>query len=133
VTTPTLTASQQELLRGIPGRVPVSRIDRIWIFTAHLGKLRETGLFVLSLMPEEEADRQRTLVTLQYQAETIKNKLVLTDSLSEEGRAPMEQIERVISGVVARAHEESGELVTARIEGQEERWSQLLEQLGIQA
>jgi hypothetical protein len=113
--------------------VPVSRIDRIWIFTAHLGKLRETGLFVLSLMPEEEADRQRTLVTLQYQAETIRNKLVLTDSLSEEGRAPMEQIERVISGVVARAHEESGELVTARIEGQEERWSQLLEQLGIQA
>lgn len=72
-------------------------------------------------------------MTLQYQSETVRNKLVCTDSMAEEGRAPMEQIERVISGVVARAHEESGELVSARIEGQEERWSRLLEELGVQA
>ena len=127
-----LTTSQQELLRSLPERVPVGKLDRIWIFTAHQGKTRETGLFVLSLLPEAGGEHQRALVTLRYQAELVKNRLVRTDSLAEEGRAPIEQIERVISGVVARAHEESGELVSARIEGREEQWLKLLAELGVQ-
>jgi hypothetical protein len=132
VTKATLTPSQQELLLGLPERIPVASIDRLWIFTAHLGKVRETGLFVLSLLPDTPEDRQRTLMTLSYQAEVVRNKLVRTESLAEEGRAPEEQIERVIAGVVARAHEESSELVTARIEGEAAKWMDLLGQLELQ-
>ncbi|MEX0912102.1 MAG: hypothetical protein WD737_13415 [Gemmatimonadota bacterium] len=126
-----LTPSQRELLVSIPDRFPLARIDRVWIFSPHSGKTRETGLFVVSLLPEDaETGKQRTLFTLRYQADVVKGNLQRTDAVSEEGRAPPERIERVIEGVIARSAEEATDPVVAEIDGQEDNWAALLDRLG---
>lgn len=127
-----LTPSQRELLGSIPEHFPIERIDRIWLFAAHLAKARETGLFVISLLPDEDRETaQRTLFTLRYHAEPTKGGVQRTDSLSEEGAAPPERIDRVIAGVLARSGEEAGEPLVAAIEGDAAQWQELLERVGL--
>ncbi|MEX2583987.1 MAG: hypothetical protein WD766_11970 [Gemmatimonadota bacterium] len=127
-----LTTSQRELLGSLPERFAIERVDRIWIFSAHQGKLRETGLFVISLLPEpEQQTSQRTLFTLRYHTDTIKGVLQRTESLSEEGRAPPERIDRVIEGVLARAGEDLSEQLVVPIEGEVGRWDELLARVGL--
>jgi hypothetical protein len=48
-----LTVSQREMLLGLPSRIPVERIDRLWLFQPQHGRAGESGLAVLSLLPEE--------------------------------------------------------------------------------
>lgn len=127
-----LTNAQRDLLALVPEHFPIQRVDRIWIFTPHVGKVRETGLLVVTLLPpEEETTAQRTLFTLRYVTEPTKKGVERTDTLTEEGKAPPERIDRVIEGVLARAGEVGGEPLVAPIEGEPDRWLELLERVGI--
>jgi hypothetical protein len=120
------------MLQRVPNSIPVEQIDRLWLFEPQIGKSRETGLLVLSLLPQEPLfSQQRRLLTLRYSAETIQGKLQREEVLSEEGRAPPERIERVIAGVLARTTGAAGEPLTELISGSQERWVQLLERLGV--
>ena len=129
----TLSPAQIQLIRSLPERFGIERIRRVWIFAAHQGKSRETGLLVVSLLADEAGTKGlQALVTLRYTAEVVKGTLKIDDSTTEEGWAPPERIDRVIEGVLARGGEEAGEPYEARIDGDEERWSELLEGFGIQ-
>jgi len=128
----TLTISQREVLRSLPSRVPVARIDRLWLFEPRIGKSRESGLVVLSTMPEAPPfSEQRRLLTLRYRAEPVRGRLERSEKLTEEGSAPPAGIERVIAGVLARSGEEAGEPMAETVGGSDLRWTQLLERLGI--
>jgi len=127
-----LTVSQREVLLGLPSRVPVERIDRLWLFQPQHGREGESGLIVLSLLPEEPLfSPQRRLLTLRYRAEPARGRLRREETLAEEGRAPPERIERVIAGVLARIGETAGEPVAEAIEGSPALWAAFLQRLGI--
>lgn len=128
----TPTPAQATLIRSLPERFGLERIRRIWIFGPHQGKSRESGLIVVSLLAEESgAKGLLALVTLRYRAEVVKGELKIEDSTAQEGWAPPERIDRVIEGVLARGGEEAGEPHEAQVDGDEDRWSALLEELGI--
>lgn len=85
---------------------------------------------MVTLKPEEAEETElRELHTLRYQTEIVKNKLVRTDTVTEEGRAAPERIERVIAGVLARAGDDTGEPLMFEIDGIPDRWSEVLEEL----
>jgi hypothetical protein len=129
-----LTAAQRELLLELPTRFEISKIDRIWIFTANVSKLRETGLFAISLLPAAEQETShRSLYTFRYRVETNEGKLQRLAEIAEEGRAPPERIDRVIAGVLARSGDEAGEPMLVAIEGEEAAWQALIVSLGLAA
>lgn len=126
-----LTEAQQELIRSIPERVPLERIQRIWIFPAHQGKSRETGLFVIGSRSDDEgAAGLQAVHTLRYQAETVKGKLSIEEQFVEEGWAPPDRIDRIIEGTLARAGDDLGEPDELEIQGEEEGWREILESYG---
>jgi hypothetical protein len=127
-----LTPSQMDLIRGLATRFPPQRIDRFWLFPPHHGDARESGFVVLSLLPEAEADDQRTLVTVRYDSTAVKGRWQRQERTTEEGSAPPDSVERVMAGVLLRAGEGTDPFVE-RIEGDPERWGRLLERLGIAA
>jgi hypothetical protein len=125
-----LTAAQRQLLRTLPERIPLARIDRLWIFAPHLGRARETGLFVASLLPTDDArPGQRVLLSLSYAAQSRNGQLQVEQTATEEGRTTPERIERVITGVLARAADFPGEPLLETIAGCGERWAALLARL----
>jgi hypothetical protein len=123
-----LTESQREILQNLPAAIPPARIELLWVFAPRVVKLRESGLLVISLLPAagEAPDAPRTLLTLRYRAEAVKGKMVRDESIAEEGSAPPDRIDRVVSGVLARAGEQDGEPHLERIDGREERWDDFL-------
>jgi hypothetical protein len=127
-----LSEAQRELLRELPGRVPVERIERIWVFGVRQVGERESGLIVLSLLPPpERAEDQRQVVTWRYEAERVRGRLQRSDAVAEEGWAPAERIPRLIEGVLARLRDETENPVTETIGGSERRWTALLQSLGV--
>lgn len=127
-----LSAAQAELLRRLTGRIAVEQIERLWIFPPHQGKIRETGLFVISTKAEDSGAKDtHALTTVRYTAESVKARLQVEESYSEEGWAPAERIDRVIAGVLARSGDEVSEPLEAEIGGSAERWQELLERFGI--
>jgi hypothetical protein len=127
-----ITQSQAELVRGLSGRYPPDSVDRLWLFPAHLGKVKETGFVVLSLLPppDQVEDDRRTLVTIRYEAEPSKGRLQRTERLDEEGRAPPERIDRIIAGVISRSAVEISEPLVVEIAGDGDRWTDLLRRIG---
>jgi hypothetical protein len=121
----------RRLLREIPAKIPVPRIDRVWIFSPRTTAARETGLVVLSLLgePPHGPDR-RQLVTIRYVAETVRGTLRRTDQAAEEGWAPADRIPRLIAGVLARLGESAEEPVERAVGGREEAWTSLLDEFG---
>lgn len=127
-----LSAAQAELLRRIPARISIDRMERLWIFPPHHGKVRETGLVVVSMKAEDSGDKDtHALTTVRYTAEPVKARLQVEESYSEEGWAPADRIDRVIAGVLARSGDEVSEPLEVMIGGSEERWQELLERFGI--
>lgn len=108
----------------------MERVDRLWIFTPHQRKARETGLIVLSLFPEDAVlGEARALLTVRYVAEQTKDKLQLRETVTEEGWTSPERIDRVIVGVLERAGETTGDPIEERIEGGLESWPEGWRQL----
>lgn len=119
--------AQHALLRDLPGRVPVERIDRVWLFRPREIGGRESGLVVLSLLPPpERPEGQRQLVTWRYEAERVRGVLRREDTVTGEGWAPAERIPRLIEGVLARLGDENERPIAEQIGGDPERWAALL-------
>jgi hypothetical protein len=132
----TIDASQAlgRLLLELTATVPVHRIDRVWVFAPRTTAARETGLVVLSLLGEspERADR-RQLVTVRYEAETVRGAVRRADRITEEGWAPADRLSRLIAGVLARLGAGAEEPVERAIGGRAEAWAALLADLGVTA
>lgn len=138
---PPLTAAQAEVLRRLSQRFAPATIDRLWIFPPRQLQRGETGLFVVSLFldPADATGMSlRSLVTVRYQADGRDTKSAgqtgrVEDLVTEEGRAPPNNIERVIAGVLARTGMEGGEPVAEEIGGSEDAWLDMLARVGLSA
>jgi len=96
---------------GVPGallralvhleeKVPLSRVDRLWIFPPMARGRRESGLIAASCYAEND---RRLLVTLAWRAEESGKGITFAPVFQEEGEAPEDRIPRVIAGVIRRA------------------------------
>jgi hypothetical protein len=113
-------------LSALADRIPVVRIDRVWLFPPRQLGERESGLAVLSLYSDEPdlpGDR-RQLYTLRYEASRGRS-ATRHDHLEQQGSAPRDRVSRVIAGVLRRLGEaEDPRLET--VEGDPARWSAVL-------
>jgi hypothetical protein len=124
----------RRLLERLPERVPPERIDSLWRFAPRDLNGRESGLLVLSLFDQAEpAGPTRELLTLRYEAETVRNEIRVTDALISQGRAPADRIPRLIEGVLARLEDEREDPVPEEIGGDPARWALLLARAGGEA
>jgi hypothetical protein len=126
-----LTPSQSEILRGLPERYPVDRIDRIWIFPPRIVRSVEMGLFVLSLLTDEVQFDQRTLITLRYQVDRSERSSHRIERLEEEGTAPSARIELVIAGVLRRAGADDADPTVLDVGMNPNRWPLALTEQGL--
>jgi hypothetical protein len=127
------TPALRQLLLELPARIPLERLDRLWVFSPREIGGREHGLLVLALLPADAAEEPiRHLLTLRYQAQQTAAGIRRTDTLAEQGSAPPERLPRVIAGVLHRLRDESEEPLEVEVAGSPERWHGLLRRFGIE-
>ena len=127
------TDSLRAVLLGLPDRVPTARLDRLWVFPPKEISGRESGLLVLALLPEDDADAgQRRLLTLRYERERARPRAAPTVTLAEQGSAPADRIPRVIRGVLARLEEGDEDPDEHSVAGERGRWEAVLRAYGVQ-
>ena len=104
MTTERLTSTLTGLLQEIPALVPLTRIDRAWVFPPRVVGEVESGLVVLSLRSEEEPDSdQREVVTVRYEVKPGKGKSTPSREVASRGWAPSARVPLVMAGVVRRS------------------------------
>lgn len=125
-----MTPNLLALLADLPGLVPLGRIDRAWVFPPRQVGEAESGLVVLSLLPDtdrEPADDQREVVTVQYEVRSGKGAPPPTREVTGRGWAPAERVPAMIAGVVRRlGGDEEEEPKAGTIGGDPERWNRFL-------
>ena len=127
-----ISEAQQQLLRELPARFPVSRIERIWLFGPREIHGRESGLVVLSLLsPDDPRDGLRQVVTWRYEAERVRGRLQRSDTVAEEGWAPADRIPRVIEGVLRRLGNATENPIAGTVSGSEDHWWAFLHSVGV--
>ncbi|HET6232798.1 MAG TPA: hypothetical protein VFE05_22170 [Longimicrobiaceae bacterium] len=121
-------------LAALGERVPVERVDGVWLFPARQIGERESGLAVLSLFAGDGDAGRRELFTLQYEAERLKGgKTKRTDTLTEQGAVPEDRVGRIIDGVVRRLGGEADVPDMREVAGDAGRWAGLLKELGVES
>lgn len=115
-----------ELLRRVAEQLPVTGIDEVWLFPAcTVGGLRST-VALLSLF-HDDGERRR-LLTARWAARAGVWPPPPPDyTVVENGIVPPDRIAHLVQGVVDRLAEEFAlPPVSARIEGDPERWARWL-------
>jgi hypothetical protein len=121
-------------LAGAAGRISPQRVVQVWIFPPRQVAARETGLAVLVVSAEDEADARRTIWTLRYEVETGKGgKATRTDALEEQGTVPPDRVDRIVDGVVRRLEAGSDAPDVRETGGDAQLWRALLDELGAPA
>jgi hypothetical protein len=130
VTGGTSSEALRQLLGTLPDRVPLHRLDRLWLFPPREVAGRETGLVVISLLPEDEPGGPRSVLTLRYEVRGTGTRRQFSDTLVEQGTAPAERISRIIDGVRQRLADDAADPAVHEIAGDLSRWSELAATLG---
>lgn len=120
----------RQLLATLPDRLPLHRLDRLWLFPPREVAGRETGLVVISLLPEDEPGGPRSVLTLRYDVRGTGTKRKVSDTLVEQGTAPAELISRIIDGVRQRLADDAADPAVHEIAGDPVRWTELASTLG---
>lgn len=117
-----------ELLGSLTSELAVESIDSVWVFPPRRLGDAESTVVVLALYCDD-ADRRR-IVTARFISRRQRNgALAVEREVAEHGIAPAERVERLIDGVLRRLGDEPGETPqAARIEGQPDRWLELVAQ-----
>lgn len=132
------------VLRAVAERFGVETLDRVWIFPPMRRGRKEWGLVAVSRYeadvpedgvretaraPDAEDDvRQRRLYTAAYTAERTGGGLTIEPVLSEEGRAPLDRLPRVMEGVVRRSGDGRGEAREVAVDGDPDAFEELVEE-----
>ncbi|MCA9739232.1 MAG: hypothetical protein R3E98_03040 [Gemmatimonadota bacterium] len=112
-------------------RLGAGVLDRLWIFPPLIRGRRERGLLVATQFTEGDEDR-RLLLTVTYQAERTGKGLTLESQVIEEGVSPDDRVPHVIEGVVSRSQLNLGPPREILLEGDEERYQELLSEYDAQ-
>lgn len=117
------------LLGDLPARLELRLIDQVWIFPPRQLGGRETGLVVLSALPEDGTPYSRRVLTLRHEIRGTGPGAALSDVLTEQGTAPVDSVQRIIDGVLRRLGDDACEPEAFRIGGDPARWATLLASL----
>jgi len=112
------------LLALLGAQLGIPLLDRIWVFPPLVKGRREWGLVAVSLLTGDP-DR-RELVTGRYSAELTGSGVIFHPEVSSEGEAPPERLPRIMDGVVRRSGLHLGLPREIRIEGDPERFENVL-------
>ena len=107
-------------------RLGVANIDRLWIFPPVRKGRREQGLVAVSTF--QGAEERRRMVTVAYNAQHTGQGITVEPSFTHEGEAPPGLFPGVMAGVVRRGGEAKGEPREVQIEGEAERFEELMEE-----
>lgn len=117
----------QALLLALAERVPVERMDQLWIFPPRQAKRTETGLVVAAAF--NGADDRRRVVTGRYVArKQDKGPDQIEQIFLEHAVAPADRIPTVIDGVVRRLDDDLAAIPPRheRIGGEVQEWERVL-------
>ena len=119
-------------LASVAGRIPPGRVEQVWLFPPRRVGAKESGLAVLVVAAEDEADEGRTIWTVRYEAETGKGgKTSATHALEEQGTVPPDRVGRIVDGVVRRLEAESDAPDVRELARDPAEWRVLLVELGV--
>ena len=117
------------LLEGLAARIDVTTVDELYVFPTRRVQGVESTVFVFSVHDEEE---RRRVITAHLRATRNKRgEPTIETKLDEHATTPPERIPRVIEGVLRRLSEDFASTPPshAHIDGKDERWRALIDQL----
>jgi hypothetical protein len=118
------------LLLSLPARVPISDIDHLWIFPTRKIAVGESTVVVLSLF-DADAERRRVMTARFTVSRDKKGVAKVADKLDEYGTATLDELGRVVEGVLRRLGEEVEQPPRdEEIAGDVTNWQALLIDLG---
>jgi hypothetical protein len=121
-------------LAAAAAAIPPERVAQVWLFPPRRVAAKETGLAVLVVRADDPADARRTIWTLRYELETAKGgKTERTDALEEQGTVPPDRVGRIVDGVLRRLDGQGDAPDVRELEGEEDGWRALLDELGAAA
>jgi hypothetical protein len=114
------------LLETLAPRVDVTTIDDLYVFPTRRVQGVESTVFVFSIHDPE--DRRRVITAHLRATRNTRGEPAIDTKLDEHATAPAEAVPRVIDGVLRRLSEDFASTPPshARINGQPERWRQLI-------
>jgi hypothetical protein len=118
-------------LASVADRIPPERVEQVWLFPPRRVGAKESGLAVLVVAAQDEADAGRAIWTVRYDAETGKGgKTAAAHALEEQGTVPPDRVGRIVDGVVRRLEAESDAPDVRELAGDAAEWRALLVELG---
>jgi hypothetical protein len=119
-------------LASVADRIPPERVEQVWLFPPRRVGAKESGLAVLVVTAQDDADAGRTIWTVRYDAETGKGgKTTAAHALEEQGTVPPDRVGRIVDGVVRRLEAESDAPDVRELAGDAAEWRALLVELGV--
>ena len=115
-----------QVLSRMSKQLKPDNMETIWIFPPMINKRKEWGLIAASCYADGTS---RSLYTGRYFAQRESGKLSLDVEISEEGKAPVDSLTRVMVGVVRRSQIDLGSPRAYMIEGEREVFDTLLADL----
>lgn len=114
------------LLQRVLDELGAGAVDRIWVFPPLVDGRSESGLLAVSRYAGGDDPERRVLATFPYTAERTGKGLTVEGELAEQGEAPLDRLPRVMEGVVARTEKDLGEPRELELEGDEDRFLEIL-------
>lgn len=113
-------------LQRVAAELGLETLDRVWIFPPMISGRSESGLLAVSRFHGGEDLARRILSVFPYVAERTGKGLTLEGALEEHGEAPLDRLPRVMEGVVARTEKDLGDPTEVELEGDEDRFLELM-------
>jgi len=124
------------LLDAIAACLPVTEIDRLWLFPGRRIGRMDSAVAVISLRaqpdgsPEVKTPRSR-VVTYRFELDASRQDPVPAGIFQEEGLVPPDRVSALIEGVLRRLGDAPEELPRSwRVAGDLSRWREIAQEIG---
>ena len=118
------------LVERVTEHASVSTIDYLWLFPSRRIAIGESIVIVIAAF-DEDAERRRVSTAHFTVARNRKGAATVTARFDEHGSAPVGAVPRIVQGVLRRLGEDMEASPREEpIGGQQERWDELIVELG---
>ena len=119
------------LLMRLATVIPATTIDDLWIFPTRRIAIGESTVLVVAGFDPADAERRRVITARFAVTRDRKGVATVQEKLDEHGTAPEGAVARIVQGVLRRLGEEGEQPPREHvIEGDEDRWWELVVELG---